>query len=235
MFRGILIGLATIVAGLFGAAHASAVEGPVLVFGGTGGTGLATVQFLRKQDVPVTVFVRPTSDISVLEPLDVKTVVGDALDAADVNAAYASEEFASVVSSLGGRRGEPRPDLIGNRNINNGALASGVRRVIQVTAVGTGKTREAPADMNSFAAIIYLKTLAEDELMASGLDYTIVRPPALRRGEATGRGILAEGENTGAIDRQELGRMIVQFLDDDATIGKILYPVDPGLKGSEEE
>lgn len=235
MFRRISVGFISIVVGLLGVTSASAVEGPVLVFGGTSGTGLATVQFLRKQDVPVTVFVRPTSNTSVLDPLGVKTVVGDALDADDVNAAYASGNFQSVVSSLGGRRGEPRPDLLGNRNINNGALASGVKRVIQVTAVGTGKTREAPADMNSFAAIIYLKTLAEDELMASGLDYTIVRPPALRRGEATGRGILAEGENTGAIDRQELGRMIVEFLDDDSTIGKVLYPVDPALPGSEEE
>lgn len=215
---------------------AFAVEGPVLVFGGTSGTGLAAVQVLRAQDVPVTVFIRPTSDTSALEPLGVTTVVGDALVADDVAAAFATGSYKTVISSLGGRRGEPRPDLDGNKNITAAAKAAGAKRVVQISSIGVGDTREPPGPgANFMAEVFYLKTLAEDELMNSGLDYTIVRPGGLRRGEATGTGIYQEEERMGSIDRQELGRLVVEMLNDDSTIGKVLYAIDPALPMPEEE
>ncbi len=215
---------------------AFAVEGPVLVFGGTSGTGLAAVQVLRAQDVPVTVFIRPTSDTSALEPLGVTTVVGDALVADDVAAAFATGSYKTVISSLGGRRGEPRPDLDGNKNITAAAKAAGAKRVVQISSIGVGDTREPPGPgANFMAEVFYLKTLAEDELMNSGLDYTIVRPGGLRRGEATGTGIYQEEERMGSIDRQELGRLVVEMLNDDSTIGKVLYAIDPALPMPEVE
>lgn len=215
---------------------AFAVEGPVLVFGGTSGTGLAAVQVLRAQDVPVTVFIRPTSDTSALEPLGVTTVVGDALVADDVAAAFATGSYKTVISSLGGRRGEPRPDLDGNKNITAAAKAAGAKRVVQISSIGVGETREPPGPgANFMAEVFYLKTLAEDELMNSGLDYTIVRPGGLRRGEATGTGIYQEEERMGSIDRQELGRLVVEMLNDDSTIGKVLYAIDPALPMPEVE
>lgn len=213
-----------------------ALEGPVLVFGGTSGTGLATVQNLRAEGIPVTVFVRPTSDTSVLESLDVSTVVGDALNADDVNRAFATADFEAVLSSLGGRRGEPRPDLDGNLNITAAAKENGVKRIIQISSMGVGTTREPPGeDANFMAEVFYLKTLAEDDLMASGLDYTIIRPGGLRRGEATGTGVLLEEEKMGSIDRQELGRLVAGVFDDSSTIGKVLYGIDPALPVPEEE
>jgi len=221
---------------LVGLAPAQALEGPVLVFGGTSGTGLATVQNLRADGIAVTVFVRPTSDTSVLESLDVSTVVGDALNAADVERAFGTADFEAVLSSLGGRRGEPRPDLDGNVNITNAAKASGVKRIIQISSIGVGSTREPPGEGAGFMdEVFYLKTLAEDHLMESGLDYTVIRPGGLRRGEATGTGVLIEEEKMGSIDRQELGRLVAGALADDSTIGKILFGIDPALPVPEEE
>jgi len=224
-------------AALFFAANvAQAVDGPVLVFGGTSGTGLGAVQKLRAMDVPVTVFVRPTSDLSRLESLGVATVVGDALNADDVTNAFAAGEFKAVISSLGGRRGEPRPDLIGNKNITAAAKAEGVGRLIQISSMGVGTTREPPGEGAGFMAeVLYIKTLAEDDLIASGLNYTIIRPGGLRRGEATGTGVLKDYEAAGAIDRQELGRLVAGALDDASTHRKILYAWDPALPAPEEE
>jgi uncharacterized protein YbjT (DUF2867 family) len=211
-------------------AGAPAADGPVLVFGGTSGTGLGAVRELRARHVPVTVFARPTSDISVLTTLGVQIVTGDALDAGTVQAAFASGKFVAVISSLGGRRGEPRPDLIGNRNITAAAKAAGVRRVIQLSSMGTGKSRQKPAPGEHFMAeVLYLKTLAEDDLIASGLDYTVVRPGGLRDGAATGTGILTEEERLGSIHRNELGRLVVAALYDDSTVGKVLTALDPAL------
>jgi uncharacterized protein YbjT (DUF2867 family) len=221
---------------LAGSAQAE-IQGPVLVFGGTSGTGLATVQNLREMDIPVTVFVRPTSNTDALEGLGVSLVVGNALEADDVNAAFKTGDFKTVVSSLGGRRGEPRPDLIGNNNITAAAKANNVRRIVQVSSIGVGSTREPPGpDAHFMQEVFYIKTLAEDELIASGLDYTIVRPGGLRRGEATGTGILVTEERMGSIDRQELGRLIVhEVLADESTVGAIVYAIDPTLPVPEEE
>ena len=232
--RGFIVG--TTAAALLAAmsvgtvAGAPAADGPVLVFGGTSGTGLGAVQELRARKVPVTVFARPTSDISALTPLVVQIVIGDALDASTVQAAFASGEFVAVISSLGGRRGEPRPDLIGNRNITAAAKSAGVRRVIQLSSMGTGKSRQKPAAGEHFMAeVLYLKTLAEDDLIASGLDYTVVRPGGLRDGSATGTGILTAEERLGSIHRNELGRLVVAALYDDSTVGKVLTALDPAL------
>jgi uncharacterized protein YbjT (DUF2867 family) len=234
--RPFIASFIAVLASVFLSFTAVAVEGPVLVFGGTSGTGLAAVQVLRSQDVPVTVFVRPTSDTSVLDPLGVETVVGDALNAEDVTAAFATGAYKTVISSLGGRRGEPRPDLDGNKNITAAAKAAGATRVVQISSIGVGDTREPPGEgANFMAEVFYLKTLAEDDLMNSGLDYTIVRPGGLRRGEATGTGVYQEDERMGSIDRQELGRLVVEILKDDATIGKVLYAFDPTLPVPDEE
>ncbi|MDG2243604.1 MAG: NAD(P)H-binding protein [Rhodospirillaceae bacterium] len=225
---------AVVIAGLY-STSAMALEGPVLVFGGTSGTGLGAAQNLRAMDVPVTVFVRPTSDLSGLEGLGVNTVVGNALNADDVDQAFATDDFKIVISSLGGRRGERRPDLVGNLNITAAAKANDVSRVIQVSSMGVGATREPPAvGANFMAGVLYIKTLAEDDLISSGLDYTIVRPGGLRRGEATGTGIFQDYEHRGSIDRQELGRMIVTILDDQSTYKQILYAWDPTLPMGEE-
>jgi uncharacterized protein YbjT (DUF2867 family) len=221
---------------IFGANMALAVDGPVLVFGGTSGTGLGAVQKLRSMDVPVTVFVRSTSDLSGLEGLGVTTVVGDALNADQVTAAFAVGEFNAVISSLGGRRGEPRPDLIGNKNITAAAKAEGVDRIVQISSMGVGNTREPPGEGAGFMAeVLYIKTLAEDDLIASGLNYTIIRPGGLRRGEATGTGVLKDYEKMGAIDRQELGRLVAGALDDATTHRQILYAWDPALPAPEEQ
>ena len=209
---------------------APATDGPVLVFGGTSGTGLGAVQELRARKVPVTVFARSTSDIGVLKPLGVQIATGDALDASTVQAAFASGKFVAVISSLGGRRGEPRPDLIGNRNITAAAKAAGVRRIIQLSSMGTGKSRQKPAPGDHFMAeVLYLKTLAEDDLIASGLDYTVIRPGGLRDGPPTGTGLLTPEERLGSINRNELGRLVVAALYDDTTVGKVLTALDPSL------
>ena len=114
--------------------------GPVLVFGGTRGTGLEIVRELRARGEAVTVAVRSTSNTSELEKLGVSTVIADALDAEQVNAALTSASYAAVISTLGTTRGEQhkRPDYVGNRNVIDAAKAAGVKRFIFITVIGAG-------------------------------------------------------------------------------------------------
>lgn len=209
--------------------------GPVLIFGGTRGTGLEIVRKLRERGESVTVAVRSTSNTSELQKLGVNTVVADALDADQVNAAVASGNFAAVISTLGTARGEKhkRPDFVGNRNVIDATKAAGVKRFVFITVIGAGNSAEAAPGFSKrfLAEVIALKTQAEDHLRASGLDYTIIRPGGLGDVPTTGTAVLAEDpEAFSFIGRTDLADLAVQALGDPATVGKTYSAYDPSRK-----
>ena len=201
----------------------------VLLFGGTRNTGLEVAKILAGRGDRVTAFVRPSSDRSGLEPLDVNFAVGDALDMESVQAAFDGGDYTSVITTVGCFSCDPRPDFLGNRNIFDAAEAAGVQRMVFVTSIGSGDSEmAAPWLARVFLReILPLKTQAEDHLMASGLDYTIIRPGALRSRPPTGKGYLSESRDAeGIINRSDLAGLIVEALDDNATTGKVLAAVD---------
>jgi uncharacterized protein YbjT (DUF2867 family) len=206
--------------------------GPIIVFGGTRATGLEIVRDLRARGEDVVVAVRPTSDTAELQQLGARTVIANALNADEVNAAMTSGPYAAVISTLGTSRGDQanRPDYVGNRNVFDAAKAAGVRRVVFITVIGAGESRDAaplPA-RRALAEIIDLKTRAEDHLKASGLDYTIIRPGGLSDRGATGQAYLAEDpEAFSYISRRDLAQLAVAALGDPATIGKAYSAYDP--------
>jgi uncharacterized protein YbjT (DUF2867 family) len=209
---------------------APTTKGSVLVVGASSGTGLEIVKLLAARGDDVTAFVRPTSDRSGLTPLNVKMVEGDATVAADVTRTFRQGKYRAVISTLGGRKGEPRPDFVGTKTFVDAAKAAGVRRMILVTVIGTGDSKDTlPTRVQqSLAAVIPLKVQSEDYLTHSGLAYTIVRPGGLTTSDADGKGILSTDHSLmSSISRKELARLVVTSLDDDRTIGKIYHAIDP--------
>ncbi|MDX2142383.1 MAG: SDR family oxidoreductase [Rhodospirillaceae bacterium] len=214
---------------------ALAADGGVLVFGGNRATGLEVVKSLVAKGDKVTVFVRPTSDIAALKDLGVATVAGDALNVEDVNKAFASGKFRAVVSSLGGRRGEPRPDYEGTKNIADAAKAAGVSRMVIVTAIGTGDSVKAVSEqtLKVLGPVYAEKVRGEDYVKASGLTYTIIRPGGLRNDPPTGNGMLTEDITVGGdINRSDLGRITADAIDDAKTFNKVYSAVDKNMIAS---
>jgi uncharacterized protein YbjT (DUF2867 family) len=209
--------------------------GPVLVFGGTRGTGLEIVRKLRERGEAVTVAVRSTSNTAELEKLGVSTVIADALDAEQVTNAVTSGGYAAVVSTLGTTRGEQhkRPDYIGNRNVIDATQTAGVKRFVFITVIGAGDSSDAAPGFSKrfLAEVISLKTRAEDHLRASGLDYTIIRPGGLGDVPATGTAVLVEDPKAFSfIGREDLADLAVQALGDPSTVGKTYAAYDPSRK-----
>lgn len=204
----------------------------VLIFGASRNTGLHVAEILAGRGDRVTAFVRPSSDRSGLEPLNVTYAEGDALDMASVEAAFAAYTYTSVITTIACFSCDPRPDYLGNRNIFDAAAAAGVRRVILVTTVGAGDSYDAaplPA-RNFLAEILPLKTQAEDHLMSLDLDYTIIRPGGLKADPPTGNAYLsASREAFGIINRTDLAQLIVEVLDDNDTAGEILAAMDANM------
>jgi len=204
----------------------------VLVFGATGKLGTEIVKDLREHGDEGTAFVRASSDRSALEPLGVDFAVGDVLDPASVQAAFAAGSFDAAIVTIA-ELSVPDLDRAGNINVADAAGTAGVQRVIMISTVGAGDSLEAAPLISrlALAKVLPQKTAAEAHFRASGLDWTIVRPGGLPPGVVpTGRGLLSEDPATmGFIKRPDLARLVVGVLYDDRTIGKTLAAVDPGL------
>ncbi|MEC9375907.1 MAG: SDR family oxidoreductase [Pseudomonadota bacterium] len=199
----------------------------VLVFGGTRNTGLELTKLLTARGDRVTAFVRPTSDRSQLQKLDVKFAVGDAMKLDTIVDAFSENNFDAVVSTIGNIRGNPPPDFQGNANIFDAAVKSGVKRVVMISTIGAGNSSASWLSKIILSDVLPLKTQAEEYLRETGLDFTIIRPGGLPPDEGTGGGVLTEDPETfGFIARADLARLIVGVLDDNKTIGKTYSAID---------
>lgn len=204
----------------------------VLVFGATGSLGVEIVQDLVARGDKVTAFVRSSSDRSTIELPGVDFAVGDVMDPASIAAAFQQGDYDAVISTIGAAR-EANVDYQGNFNIFTAAKDAGVLRVIMISTIGAGDSNQATPLISRIALsnVLPQKTRAEEELRASGLKYTILRPGGLPPGIIeTGGGLLSEDISTmGFIKRPDLARLVVGVLDDDRTIGKTFSVVDPSL------
>ncbi len=213
----------------------TAVADDILIFGATRNTGLEAAKLLVARGDTVTAFVRETSDVTALNELGATLVVGDALDAATVNAAFEGRSYDAVVTTLGGRVRNHEVDSQGNINVFAAAERAGIRRVVFVTAIGSGGTKDVlePRAREFLGPVLDAKTIAENDLQSRDLDWSILRPGQLPDGPGTGTGVLYEDQTMmGRITRGELGALIVQALDDDGTIGKIYHTIDSEQIGS---
>ena len=206
----------------------------VLVFGGSGRTGAKIVDLLLERGQPVTVFVRPTSDRSRLAGRDVQFAVGDAMDAAEVEAAVAQAKPSVIINTIGGRGNQEGFWDTTQMNMTTSAKKHGVREVIFLSSQGVGDSEAA----YSAAALERTKDSraerlrAEEHLKSSGLDYVIIRTGIIAREgtPATGKGQLTEDRTVlSPITRADLARLTVDCIDNDACRNKTFATMDPTL------
>lgn len=205
----------------------------VLLFGAGRGTGLEIARLLRARGDAVRAMIRPAADAAPLEALGVEVVRGNVLDRADVEAAFAAGPVRAVIDTVGGRRGEPRPDFEGTVLLVDEALAHGARRFLFVTAIGCGDSRGAvaPRVIEFLGPVLDEKTKGENYLMESNLDWTILRPGGMTSDPPSGTAIRTEDRSVmGVINRADLARLVVECLDDESTIGRVYHTVDPEIR-----
>jgi len=208
----------------------------VFIVGATKGTGLLLAEQLIANGDRVTALVRPASDAGALQDLGAAVIAGDAMDRPSIDAALATDTFDAVVASLGGRAASPeeRSDYHGNINVVDAAKAAGVRRFIMLGGIGAGGSWKAMSEkaQEILGPVMKVKTIAEEHLRESGLDYTIIRGGALGNEPATGNGFLTEDEGLiGTIQRADFAALTADALKDSKTIGKAYGAIDKDLIG----
>ena len=204
----------------------------VLIFGATGGTGLALVSQALARGHDVTVFVRSPSKLAaklgVAAPQPT-IVSGDVLDAAAVAAAVAAARPDVLLLALGGA-GIMSRDFTCSRGtefvLAGAAAAALAPRVVLCSSMGVAES--APL-VPAFLRWLLKHPLAdkapqEAAVRASALPFVIVRPTGLRDAPPRGAAALAArvGERlpTSAIARADVAAFMLDAAAGDEWLGK---------------
>ena len=168
------------------------------VFGATGPTGQLLVKQALEQGYSVTALARTPEKLAI-QHSSLRVVKGNVLDVGVVEETISGADAA--LSCLGRRSPfSGKGDVsTGTHNITVAMKKLGVRRLIIESAYGAGSSREfASVGMKLVTSILLgwayqEKAILEPDVMSSGLDWVIVRPPALRDGPKTGQYRVGEG------------------------------------------
>ena len=113
-------------------------------------------------------------------------------------------------------------DYLGVVNVIDAAVAAGVQHFVLVSSGSAGPHRE-PRETPRLGYILLWKTLAENHLKGSGLDYTIIGPGGLDATPANKEGlvVLPRSQYTGAtVSRRDVARVAVDALTNTQADGK---------------
>ena len=97
------------------------------------------------------------------------------------------------------------------------AKAAGISRYVIVSSMGADAN--APGD-DTFDIYLQAKGRADDDVRASGLDYTVIKPGALTNDAGTGRVTLADTVDRGQVPRDDVAAVLAAVLAAPSTVGK---------------
>ena len=202
----------------------------ITVFGATGGIGGHVVQQALDAGHKVTAVVRASSSYQVENPsLEVVRVPGLTEAGPLLEAVDGSE---AVISGVGPRGRKDGPVASGSiRSILAALSETGVRRFVAVSAAPLGPA--APDEsfvnrrlllpmINAFAADVYADLrVMEADIVSSGAEWTIVRPPKLTNGALTGNYRTAVGGTVShgyTVSRADVAHLMLAAIDDPALV-----------------
>lgn len=205
----------------------------VLVLGGTGTIGRATVRALAARGHEVVCLVRPGADPGL--PAGAAVRFADVTDPVSLaRDGFRGEAFDVLVSCLASRTGAPRDAWAIDHDAHVNALqacrAAGVGQFVLLSAICVQKP---------LLAFQHAKLAFEAALIASGLDYTIVRPTAFFKSlsgqvERVRRGkpflVFGDGRLTACkpISDADLAAYLAECLDDPSRRNRVLPIGGPG-------
>ena len=214
----------------------------ILLAGASRGVGREIAKLLLAHEPPmvrlVTLLRNPTYEVELLA-LGAEVVMADALDRHELDAAIAKVsnqvgKIDTVITTMGGTPSDQgqRADCEGNKNLIDMAVAAGVSKFILVSSIGAGDSVIAlsPQVLQTLGAILKEKEKAEQHLIASGLNYTIIRPGGLKSEPSTGNAVLTENPQvSGVIHRVDVAKLVCHCLNSEKANHKVLSAIDRNM------
>lgn len=214
----------------------------VLVLGANGPSGRRTVQQALDRGLGVEALTRRPQTFPIRHER-LRVVAGDATDPAILDAAVATcDAVISVIGTAFTRR--PVDVYSATARLVVAAMERhGQRRLLAVTSAGVR-----PADAHEGGLVqgllfsVFRRTVSrtvyddmermEAIVSASGLDWTIVRPPGLTDEPGTGYAVAEDRIDGPFCARSDLAAMLLDHLDDDRFVRRIAAVATPGLRVS---
>jgi uncharacterized protein YbjT (DUF2867 family) len=192
----------------------------VVVLGGHGRIARQLLARLAARGDRARGIVRNAEHADDLRAIAAEPVLGD-VEHESITPLVAGADAVVMAAGAGAGSGPERKrtvDLGGALKLIEAAQANGVARYVMVSAMGAGDPESASEAMRPYQQA---KADADAALVASGLDFTIVRPGGLTDDPGTGRVQAAESlGRRGSITRADTAAVLLAVLDTPSTIGR---------------
>ena len=194
----------------------------VAIAGGHGQIALRLARILADRGDAARSLIRNPDHADDVRAAGGEPVVCDLEHAAAAEVAEAISGADAVVFAAGagpgsGSERKMTMDYGGAAKLIAAAKQAGISRYVIVS--GMGADPNAPGD-DTFGIYLQAKGKADEELRASGLDYTVVKPGALTNDPGTGRVTLAETVERGEVTRDDVAAVLAAVLAAPNTFGK---------------
>jgi nucleoside-diphosphate-sugar epimerase len=195
----------------------------VVVAGGHGKIGLRLLRLLASGGHRARGIIRKPEQEADLRDVGAEAIVLDLENAEPDEVARAIEGADAAVFAAGAGPGSG-PER--KWTVDYGAAAKlieackqdGIARYVIVSSVGADDPES--AGTGGFRVYLDAKHKADEELIASGLDYTIVRPHGLTDDPGTGRVEVGQKLERGEVPRDDVAAVLLACLEHDNTIKK---------------
>jgi len=205
----------------------------VVVAGGHGQIGLRLLRLLADGGHRARGLVRNPDHVQDVAAAGGEAVVCDMEALDDLSGCCEGADAVVFAAGAGPGSGPER-----KRTVDLGAavklMEAGVRRYVMVSAISAGRPEESSEAMRPYYEA---KAGADERLMASGLDYTIVRPGGLTDEPGTGRVTVGTGLGYGNIPRDDVAAVLLAALETPGSIGKTFElvagdtPIEDAVRG----
>jgi nucleoside-diphosphate-sugar epimerase len=191
----------------------------VVVAGGHGQIGLRLLRLLAERGDHARGLIRNPDHAGDLEAAGADAVVCDLEFEDDVAPFVAGADAIVFAAGAGPGSGPERKrtmDLGGALKLIEAARTDGIARYVIVSSIGAGSPETASEQMRPYTQA---KADADNALVESGLDFTIVRPGRLTDEPGTGRVRIGTGLD-GEVTRDDVAAVIVEVLNAPNTVGE---------------
>ena|SRR5215207_6087268 len=204
----------------------------VVVAGGHGQVGLRLLALLADGGHRARGLIRNPDHAAELSAVGAEPVECDMEQLDDVSECCAGADAVVFAAGAGPGSGPDR-----KQTVDYGAavklMEAGVRRYVMVSAISAGRPHEWSDAMRPYYDA---KAAADERLMESGLDYTIVRPGGLTDDPGTGRVRVGTDLERGEIPRDDVAAVLLAVLETPGAMGKTFElvsgdtPVDEAVR-----
>jgi uncharacterized protein YbjT (DUF2867 family) len=189
----------------------------VVVIGGHGKVARRLLQLLAERGDRATGIIRNPNQVADLGDVGAEAIVGDIEAMDDISGLVAGADAVVFAAGAGAGSGAERKrtvDYGGAIKLIEACRKAAIDRYLMISAMGV---RNPAARSEQMRPYYEAKLEADQALMASGLDWTIVRPGMLTDDPGTGLIAVADELERGAIPREDVAATLLACLDEPGT------------------